>query len=216
MAILAWGWSRQTLGLSTDLTESQLLSLVNLERQKINLQPLAVNPLLTKAAIKKAEAMVAANIWSHNLPESTPWTFVDGQGYRYQLAGENLAKDFLSSQAVITAWLNSPSHKANMLAVDYSETGIAILEADFQGKKQTTLIVQLLAKPLAADQTLNQSPEITNSGLMTAKDQLEPNFVLDYYWQWDSWFWRWVCSLSNQAKNWLVIGNHRINYRARV
>ena len=61
-------------------------------------------------------------------------------------AGENLAKGFHSSAGVVTAWMNSPEHRQNVLDGNYTDVGFAVQTGEFQGKK-TTLVVALYGEP---------------------------------------------------------------------
>jgi hypothetical protein len=154
-------------GISTNFTASEILSIVNAVRQENNLSPLRLQPTLSQAAEAKANAMIATNSWSHNTPTQTPWDFIDQTGYTYAIAGENLAKDFTDPKAVVEAWLNSPSHRENLLNGEYTETGVAVIQGDFQQKQNTTLVVQFLARAATPSSsvkpTYNTTDMITNT-----------------------------------------------------
>jgi uncharacterized protein YkwD len=47
-------------------------------------------------------------------------------GYRYLLAGENIAWNYPGAQAAVAAWMNSPGHRANVLSPNYTEIGVAV------------------------------------------------------------------------------------------
>src|SRR5690606_38362299 len=99
---------------------------------------------LLQASEAKALHMLEKDYWSHADPGSsiTPWFFLDEAHYAYYYAGENLAKDFTSSEELLEGWLNSPSHRQNLLDSRYSHIGVAVVEGDFQGT-HTTLVVQM-------------------------------------------------------------------------
>lgn len=138
------------LGFATDITIEKLAQLTNEQRQKNNLPPLSINPTLSLAAQKKAENMFQENYWSHYSPDGkTPWDFILGAGYKYEYAGENLAKNFLFSNGVVDAWMNSTTHRDNLLKKEYTEVGYAIMNGILNGE-QTTLVVQEFGKPLAS------------------------------------------------------------------
>jgi len=113
---------------------------------------------LASAAHQKAEDMFRKNYWSHYAPDgTTPWDFILGSGYKYEYAGENLAKNFLFSQGVVDAWMNSPSHRENILRSEYSEVGLAVVNGVLNGE-QTTLVVQTFAKPLSSTMATTNNP----------------------------------------------------------
>lgn len=134
----------QVLGISTDITTEQLLTLLNQKRQENSLHGLSLNPELSAAALNKANDMIANNYWAHNSPEGkTPWAFIKEAGYTYVYAGENLARGFTTSSDVTNAWMDSPSHKANMLSSNYTEVGFAVITGTLNGE-ETVLVVQEL------------------------------------------------------------------------
>lgn len=122
-----------TAYLST-ITASRIVQLTNDERKKIGASTLTVNSRLTQAAQQKGQDMLANQYFAHISPSGvTPWFWMKKSGYSYSVAGENLAIDFVDAEDVVTAWLNSPTHKANMLSKDYTETGVAVVSGSFQG-----------------------------------------------------------------------------------
>ncbi len=138
------------LGFATDISVHKLYELSNQEREKMQLTPLAYNDKLAEAAKKKAEDMFTKDYWSHYGPAGeTPWDFILGAGYQYEFAGENLAKNFLFSDGVINAWMNSPTHRQNILREEYTEVGYAIANGILNGE-ETTLVVQMFGRPLYA------------------------------------------------------------------
>lgn len=131
------------LGYATDIHVEQLLGGTNAQRQGAGLSPLTLNSQLSQAAAAKAQDMFAKGYWAHNSPTgATPWSFISGAGYRYVVAGENLAKNFSSSQDVINAWMASPTHRENMVKSSYKEVGFAVVNGKLNGE-ETTLVVQM-------------------------------------------------------------------------
>jgi hypothetical protein len=103
--------------------------------------------MLSEAARQKAGDMFAFNYWAHVSPSGrTPWAFFTDVGYKYQYAGENLARDFRDPGAVVNAWMNSPSHRENIVNSKYQEIGVAVVDGTLQGV-ETALVVQLFGTP---------------------------------------------------------------------
>lgn len=145
------------LGISSSVEVEQLIDLTNQQRQKEGLAPLKENSELDKAAQAKGENMFAENYWAHYSPSGKdPWGFIQGAGYKFSYAGENLARNFYTSSDVVNAWMASPSHKANIVNSHYEDIGIAVLEGNLQGQK-TVLVVQEFGTPV---ETLAQAPVI--------------------------------------------------------
>jgi len=150
MILFKQGNIHNVLGFATDISVDKLYQLTNEERQKNNLPPLSLNSALSLAAQRKAENMLTENYWSHYSPDGkTPWDFISGAGYKYEYAGENLAKNFLFSSGVVDAWMNSTTHRGNILKKEYTEVGYAIVNGTLNGE-QTTLVVQEFGKPMAS------------------------------------------------------------------
>jgi len=136
------------LGIATDIKVERLFQLTNEERIKNGLKPLTYNEKLAKAAEEKAKDMFAKNYWAHYAPDgTTPWDFILSSGYQYEYAGENLAKDFMFSDGVVSAWMNSKTHRENILRPEYDGVGFGVVNGVLNGE-ETTLVVQMFGKPL--------------------------------------------------------------------
>lgn len=126
---------------------SRLVSLTNDDRADEGLGTLTVNPQLVAAAQAKADHMAAHGYFAHTSPDgSTSWSWFRDAGYRFAYAGENLAVDFTDSGDVNRAWLNSPTHRANIMNGKFTEIGIATAEGMYQGRK-TVFVVQMFGTP---------------------------------------------------------------------
>jgi len=164
------------LGFATDISVDKLYQLTNQEREKNGLPDLQYNDKLAQAAYLKAENMFAENYWAHYSPVgATPWDFIVKSGYRYEFAGENLAKNFLFSQGVIDAWMKSPTHRDNVLKKEYSEVGYAIVNGTLNGE-QTTLVVQMFGKPIFG--SIAQKPVDTSSKALSNQTEIETQPVV--------------------------------------
>ena len=163
------------LGYATDITIQKLYELTNYERQKYNLPPLNYNEKLSAAAYQKALDMFNKNYWAHFGPNGeTPWRFILNSGYQYEYAGENLAKNFLFSQNVVSAWINSPTHRENILRKEYTDIGLAVVNGNLNGEP-TTLVVQMFGKPQENVFTLN--PIKTQPVIAKEEKNLKPNNI---------------------------------------
>jgi hypothetical protein len=147
------------LGTFSDITNQQLLILTNQQRQNNNLQPLTANTELDQAAANKAADMFGKDYWAHNAPDgTTPWVFIKSAGYNYVYAGENLARGFTNAQDVITAWMNSPEHRKNVLSPNYQNVGFAVETGKLNGE-DTVLVVEMLGSTNMATVAKTQQPE---------------------------------------------------------
>lgn len=131
------------LGYAANISPEKVVELTNRERVQRGLEPLRLDNALSEAALAKAGNMFAKNYWAHVAPDGTqPWAFITASGYRYIHAGENLARDFSSPESVVGAWMNSQSHKDNLLSPKYHDIGVAVVDGTLGGV-ETTLVVQL-------------------------------------------------------------------------
>ena len=139
----------QVLGYATDTTVYGLLNDTNNQRLQYGDTALTLSDKLAQAAQAKANDMASRNYWSHNTPDNKePWVFIDNTGYAYDAAGENLAYGFSSSKQTVTAWMNSPEHRTNILNNAYSEVGFGIANSvNYQSSGQETIVVALYAHP---------------------------------------------------------------------
>lgn len=161
---------------SPSMSDASLLSQTNQAREVDNGQPLLESTSLDQAAQQKANSMVQQNYWSHISPSGqTPWQLILASGYKFQQAGENLAYGFSSSKAVMSAWLNSPDHRANVLSTNYDDVGFGIARSNnFQGQGPQTVIVAMYASPSGEALSTNTHGSTSNSAY-TNLSVVQPN-----------------------------------------
>jgi uncharacterized YkwD family protein/spore coat assembly protein SafA len=105
--------------------ENQVITLTNQQRAKNGLKPLTANWELSRVARYKAMDMRDKNYFSHTSPTyGSPFTMMKNFGIAYRAAGENIAAGQTTPQEVVTAWMNSPGHRANILSTSYTQIGV--------------------------------------------------------------------------------------------
>jgi hypothetical protein len=140
---------------------SALIDMANADRKVANLSELRTSPLLEKAAALKADDMASKGYFAHYSPDGlSPWYWMRQAGYAYVYAGENLAIDFYDSADVNRAWMNSPTHRANLLNGRYTEIGIATRQGTYQGRP-TTFVVQMFGSPKATSTVVSRGDELS-------------------------------------------------------
>ena len=121
-----------------------LVAAMNRERIARGLGELRLNSRLSRAAQDRVEDMLAKRYFAHVSPDGVdPFTWVLRRGYRYRLVGENLALGYRGSQSVVTGWMNSPGHRANILKSRFEEVGIAFVDASPERGYRGPLVVAL-------------------------------------------------------------------------
>lgn len=137
-----------------------LIELTNEERLSASLDLLTENELLDTAAQMKADDMASKSYFSHVNPEGKrAWNWLQDVEYKYQYAGENLAVNFSESEDITLAWMNSPTHKANIIKATYSEIGTGVAKGKFNGR-DSIYVAQVYANPYTEPTINNQASVI--------------------------------------------------------
>lgn len=157
-----------------EISSETLVSLVNASRAENNLTPLAQNSELTAAAQAKANDMLENQYFAHTSPSGkTPWDFINAAGYKYIYAGENLAIGYLDNNELHNAWMNSPSHRENILSPNFREIGIAQASGNFEGA-DTVVVVQMFGST-----EVNQPVNTSNSNTPAISGSTTSNLNID-------------------------------------
>lgn len=97
-------------------SNSQMLCLVNSERAKQGLPAMGLDALLTRAAQAHSDDQARMNSMSHTGSDgSDPGKRVTRTGFNWRSVAENVAYGYPDSNTCMTAWMNSPGHRANIL-----------------------------------------------------------------------------------------------------
>ncbi|MBE9108354.1 CAP domain-containing protein [Nodosilinea sp. LEGE 07298] len=105
--------------------DQDLLRLVNTERQRVNAPPLTINDKLTAAAQRHAQDMATSQRMSHDGSDgSTMRSRIDATQYNWSNIGENVAMGQPTAAEVMSAWMNSPGHRRNILNPAFTELGV--------------------------------------------------------------------------------------------
>jgi hypothetical protein len=105
--------------------ESEVIELVNIEREARNLHPLSYNLELTVAARRHSQDMGDQNYFDHtSLDGRMFFERIIDAGYDYRNCGENIAAGYATPAAVVDGWMNSDGHRANILDPDYCDIGV--------------------------------------------------------------------------------------------
>ena len=114
-----------TLDSSVRAYEQEVIRLVNVERAKYGLKPLTEDWELSRVARYKSQDMHDRRYFDHNSPTyGTPFQMMKAFGLSYRSAGENIAMGYRTPQAVVTGWMNSSGHRANILNSSYTKIGV--------------------------------------------------------------------------------------------
>ena len=117
--------------------EQQMLELVNQERARAGLHPLAADEALRGVARAHSQEMFQRGYFAHESPTAgTPYERMRAAGVPFLLAGENLAYA-PSVQIAHQGLMRSPGHRANILRAAFGRVGIGVIRSQFQGSMFT-------------------------------------------------------------------------------
>ena len=133
-----------------NLSVSEVLYYTNQARVKEGLSPLKENTLLNKVAEIKVDDMFLLQYFEHMSPTGRDVSsLAEIVAYEYVSVGENLAMgNFDNDLELVTGWMNSPGHRANILGDQYVEIGISVKEGIYDGHK-IWMAVQAFCRPLS-------------------------------------------------------------------
>lgn len=155
-----------------------LVDLANGDRAASSIGTLTVNPVLVAAAQAKANDMATYGYFAHISPQGVnPWHWFEQAGYKFIYAGENLAVDFSDSGDVNTAWMNSPTHRENLLNPKYTEIGIATAQGMYKGRL-TTFVVQEFGTPAATKAPVATTQQVPANPVEIATAEPDTGVVL--------------------------------------
>ena len=98
---------------------------INLERAARGIAALEISTVLGGKARVKAQDMAENGYFSHTSPTyGSPFTMMRTLGVSYRSAAENIAMGYTKADAVVAAWMASPSHRESLLSSRYSVLGV--------------------------------------------------------------------------------------------
>lgn len=123
--------------------EQETLERVNEYRKQNGLKELKPFSGLQEVAKMKAMDLVENEYFSHTSSQlGTPFEMLQQNGIDYKMAGENLAGN-LNPERAVEAWINSPTHKENILEEKFQYTGICVIDSPVYGKVFVQLFIGL-------------------------------------------------------------------------
>ncbi len=150
---------------NSDRLVQEVLSLVNQQRVLRGMNPLTLNEKLAAAGISYACAMIEDGFFGHENP-ATGDGFAERHSateFRCHPAGENLALGHTSAAVVVEDWMNSSSHRDNILTDGYLEMGLGLRQDSVDGRLYwVQLFVGERVEGCANDLEFNDEPVSTS------------------------------------------------------
>lgn len=124
--------------------ENEVIRLTNIERSKRGLPALKSNWQLSRCARYKSQDMINKNYFAHQSPTyGSPFDMIESFGIRMASGGENIAMGQRTPKEVVTAWMNSPGHRGNILSTAFTEIGVGCAKS----KNGTYYWTQMFIRP---------------------------------------------------------------------
>lgn len=128
----------------SEITVDTVIELMNQYRAAEGIAPLVEDPRLSQAAEDRMRDMEEIGYWSHESPDGrSPFTWLHARGYVYSSAAENLAAGFETAPLLVSSWMESKGHRANIMARGFEHCGIAIIDGSTRGPATGKSIVVL-------------------------------------------------------------------------
>jgi uncharacterized protein YkwD len=107
---------------------ARVLELTNVERARAGVPPLVLSIQLSEAAQQYSDVLATDACFAHTCGPVPDMVQRDAQaGYTgWTAVGENIAAGYPSPEAVVSGWMASPGHRANILNPDYRELGVGL------------------------------------------------------------------------------------------
>lgn len=159
------------------LDYKKIIEATNVERQKNGLKPLSENSTLNASATYKAVDMNIKQYFEHESPDGKNIEdLANNFNYEYATIGENLALGSFDQEIeIVTAWMNSPGHRANILNTKYTQIGIGLVKGTWEGH-EVWFAVQHFGKPItdcpSIDKTLKSIIDSSQSKIKDLQTSL--------------------------------------------
>lgn len=171
------------------VVEAAIIQMTNVYRGRQKLGALTASPLLTKAARAYAAYLAKNGQFSHTADGREAGDRVASVGYAWCQVGENLAMHLDSrgfesrglAEKSVEGWINSPAHRANMVAPTMTDIGVGVVRAPDKDPK--FISVQLFARPKSLQyefQVSNTTGERVAYSFGGEMHELKPSFAVTH------------------------------------
>jgi len=145
LAVLVFCAARASLPAS-EITIESVIAEMNRCRIERGFAPYTRDKRLEAAASDRMNDMEELGYWAHVSPDGrSPFSWIPLHGYEFRAAGENLAGGFETAELLVTSWMESRGHRANILSPDFRSVGIAIIDGSPTGRAMGKSVVVLFA-----------------------------------------------------------------------
>lgn len=173
----------------TPIVERAIVEMTNAYRAKNNKGPVRAEPRLTRAARAYARFLARTKQFSHTADGREVGARISEAGYDWCTVGENLAlhldsRGFASralAKKALEGWINSPSHRKNMLTSHVTEIGVGVVRAPDKDPKYIS--VQLFARPRSLEyefQVSNATKQKVTYAFGGKRHTIDPHYAITH------------------------------------
>ncbi|WP_349305553.1 CAP domain-containing protein [Bacillus sp. FJAT-49736] len=110
-------------------SEQQIFDLTNIIRERFKLNELEWDNDVAEVAYQHSEDMFKEQYFSHESPKYGDLAKrLESAHVFYQLAGENIAAQYLDGPAAVEGWLNSEGHRKSLLEKNFTHLGVGVYQ----------------------------------------------------------------------------------------
>jgi uncharacterized protein YkwD len=129
--------------ITLDVKEERTLMLHNETRADYGLEPLCIDPVLTRAARSHSREMVEKDYFSHySYDGEGVGSRLRRFGYDWSVCGENIAGGYGEPgepDSIFELWINSTHHRANILDGRFQQVGVGTYTGSYKGMEGYTM-----------------------------------------------------------------------------
>ncbi|WP_231734735.1 CAP domain-containing protein [Bacillus sp. FJAT-29937] len=112
--------------------ERQIFDITNVFRVRNELEPLEWDEETAKVALAHSKDMYESQQFSHISDEFGDLTDrLEAGNVFYQIAGENIAANYLDGPAAVEGWLNSKGHRESLLNAQFTHLGVGVYKKHY-------------------------------------------------------------------------------------
>jgi uncharacterized protein YkwD len=141
--------SEISIDLPAEITAASVVVGMNRYRAEGGLPPLREETRLEAVANDRMRDMEDLGYWAHVAPDGrTPFLMYAPHDYSFLNAGENLARGFETTSLLVSSWMESKGHRANIMSLVYRDCGVAVIDGSTTGPATGKSIVVVFGSEL--------------------------------------------------------------------
>ncbi len=184
--------------------QEKVIELTNEVRVREGVPPIVYSEPLAQSSLHKAVDMAEKSYFEHVSPEGKKLkNFLHEVNYYYSVAGENLAVGFSSPEAMVNAWVESPTHFSNLIDPDFRDIGVGS-SVGMYGGNLAVYVAQHFGTPSSEQSSIAENNLRTRVQGITVGN--EEGLVYNQYYDFGASYLTW----KSEGESIEIQGNARI------